>query len=183
MTGSDFYVQKMRYDLDANWIQTTAPISHGNSGGPLVNGQQEVVGVNTWGPQTGQNINFAISAEHIRRLLEHCSASPRSLADLPDIDSAPRSASGGSSGNHPRSGRSGSHNPSRRGGERSPSARPSEPPPADQPGDYVASKKSKIFHRPNCKSAARISPDNLVHYPSREAAIQAGKRPCTECNP
>ena len=60
ITGDEFYVRVMRYDLDADWIQTTAPISHGNSGGPLVNVQGEVVAVNTWGPQIGQNLNFAV---------------------------------------------------------------------------------------------------------------------------
>ena len=33
------------------------------------------------------------------------------------------------------------------------------------------------------KSAAKISAKNLVRYASREEAIQAGKKPCHECNP
>ena len=49
--------------------------------------------------------------------------------------------------------------------------------------DYVASKNSAVFHRPDCKSAAKISEKNLVHYSTREEAIQAGKKPCHECNP
>ena len=48
---------------------------------------------------------------------------------------------------------------------------------------YVASARSQVFHRPDCKSAAKISEKNLVHYASREEAIQAGKKPCHECNP
>jgi hypothetical protein len=33
------------------------------------------------------------------------------------------------------------------------------------------------------KSAAKISEKNLVKYASRNEAIQAGKKPCEECNP
>jgi len=50
-------------------------------------------------------------------------------------------------------------------------------------GGYVASKNSQVFHRPDCKSAAKISEKNLVHYNTREEAIQAGKKPCAECRP
>jgi phosphatidylserine/phosphatidylglycerophosphate/cardiolipin synthase-like enzyme len=48
---------------------------------------------------------------------------------------------------------------------------------------YVASKNSAVFHKPDCKSAAKISEKNLVHYSTREEAIQAGKKPCAECQP
>jgi len=48
---------------------------------------------------------------------------------------------------------------------------------------YVASKNSKIFHKPECRSAKRIKPENLVGYNSRDEAIKAGKRPCKVCKP
>ena len=48
---------------------------------------------------------------------------------------------------------------------------------------YVASKNSKVFHRPQCSSVKRISPKNLVGYSSRDEAIKAGKRPCKLCKP
>ncbi len=48
---------------------------------------------------------------------------------------------------------------------------------------YVASRNSQVFHRADCKSAARISEKNLVRYNTRDEAIQAGKRPCGECKP
>src|SRR5262249_35007743 len=65
-TGADLYTEQLHYDLDAIWLQTTAPISGGNSGGPLVNRQGEVVGLNTWNRTDGQNLNFAISIEHVK---------------------------------------------------------------------------------------------------------------------
>jgi hypothetical protein len=60
--------------------------------------------------------------------------------------------------------------------------------PASQQGEpaeykYVASKNSNVFHRPNCSSAKRIKPENLVGYRSRDEAINTGKRPCKRCKP
>lgn len=54
-----------RRDFNGTWIQTTAPTSHGNSGGPLINMNGQVVGLNTLGIPDGQNINFAISCVDI----------------------------------------------------------------------------------------------------------------------
>lgn len=48
---------------------------------------------------------------------------------------------------------------------------------------YVASKNSDVFHTPTCRSAKRISPENLVGYKARQEAINAGKRPCKLCTP
>jgi len=48
---------------------------------------------------------------------------------------------------------------------------------------YVASKKSKVFHRPDCKWAKRISPKNLIGFRSREEAVRSGRRPCRSCRP
>ena len=50
------------------YIQITAPISEGNSGGPLVNAYGEVVGVNTMTYLEGQNLNFAIDIRELDRL-------------------------------------------------------------------------------------------------------------------
>ena len=48
---------------------------------------------------------------------------------------------------------------------------------------YIASKRGRVFHKPDGASAKRIKPGNLVGYESRDEAIKAGKRPCKRCNP
>jgi hypothetical protein len=48
-------------------LQTTAPISSGNSGGPLINPQGIVVGMNTWGITVGQNLNFAVACVELQK--------------------------------------------------------------------------------------------------------------------
>jgi len=71
------------YDLEATWIQTTAAISGGNSGGALVNLAGEVVGLNTWTYTRGQNLNFAIAAPDIQRILDKAPREYRELSTLP----------------------------------------------------------------------------------------------------
>ena len=66
---------------------------------------------------------------------------------------------------------------------RAESAKSTEPATTPVTEGYVASKNSQVFHRADCKSAAKISEKNLVRYNSRDEAIQAGKKPCHECNP
>lgn len=41
-------------------VQHDASITHGNSGGPLINAYGEVIGINTWGISDSQNLNFAV---------------------------------------------------------------------------------------------------------------------------
>ncbi len=58
---------------NTQWIQTTTPISRGNSGGPLVDEQGRVVGVNTASRSDGQNLNFAVASTEIGSLLSDVS--------------------------------------------------------------------------------------------------------------
>ena len=51
-------------------IQITAPISPGSSGGPLLNAQGAVIGVNSFTVTNGQNLNFAYPSRHITDLMK-----------------------------------------------------------------------------------------------------------------
>jgi WD40 repeat protein len=79
--GVDVY-SLLGYASDTQWIQTTAAISSGNSGGPLVNMRGELVGVNTWSNGEGQNLNFAASVDEVRQVLENAASTTSDLASL-----------------------------------------------------------------------------------------------------
>jgi hypothetical protein len=50
-------------------LQITAPISPGSSGGPVLNGNCEVIGVSVATFRGGQNLNFAIPSNYLKTLL------------------------------------------------------------------------------------------------------------------
>ena len=67
-----FYPQRQSIDeyetgSFSNWIQMDTPIAPGNSGGPLVDLNGEIVGINTRGMQ-GQALNFAIPIDMAKRV-------------------------------------------------------------------------------------------------------------------
>ena len=56
--------------------------------------------------------------------------------------------------------------------------------------DYIGSKfvgskrkkkKVRLFHRPNCKWAAYLTPTNTQGFDSHEEAVGAGYKPCKTC--
>jgi Flp pilus assembly protein TadD len=71
-TLSDGLVSGYREMDQGRVIQTTAPISPGSSGGPLVAEDGRVVGVTTFLLRGGQNLNFAVPAAQAGRLLRSC---------------------------------------------------------------------------------------------------------------
>jgi len=85
-TVSDGVVSAVRDVNSKKWIQTTAPASHGNSGGPLLDMSNHVVGVITAGvnPELGQNLNFAVPCSEVASLVvtAHQHAAP--LASMAD---------------------------------------------------------------------------------------------------
>jgi S1-C subfamily serine protease len=68
-TLSDGLVSGHRLIADMTFIQTTAPISHGSSGGPLLAANGKVVGVTGAGVDDAQNLNFAVPVEALSKLL------------------------------------------------------------------------------------------------------------------
>jgi beta-lactamase superfamily II metal-dependent hydrolase len=50
-------------------------------------------------------------------------------------------------------------------------------------GSFVASSKAKLFHTPDCPSAARIKPANRVVFKTRAEAIASGREPARDCSP
>lgn len=50
-------------------VQHDASITHGNSGGPLINAYGEVIGINTWGLADSQNLNFAVFTGELDNLV------------------------------------------------------------------------------------------------------------------
>lgn len=60
-----------------NVLQTDAALNPGNSGGPLLNLQAEVVGVNVAIGQGTENIGFAIPSNYVKELLDNYKANGR----------------------------------------------------------------------------------------------------------
>jgi serine protease Do len=62
------------YQDNETYIQITAPITHGSSGGPLFNSKGEVIGITTMGLEGTGNLNFALN---INKIGEHKSVAIR----------------------------------------------------------------------------------------------------------
>ena len=68
-TFSDGIISAIREADGVNLFQVTAPISEGNSGGPVLNAQGEVIGVSQGNVPAGRNLNFAIPSIHLKALV------------------------------------------------------------------------------------------------------------------
>ena len=76
-------------------IQTDAAINHGNSGGPLVNMQGQVVGINSAGDDNAQNIGFAIAIDSVKQTIADAQQNPLAPVRVPrrqhqDVTTRPR---------------------------------------------------------------------------------------------
>lgn len=68
---SDGLVSQIRKIRDTRYLQVSCPISHGSSGGPILNSNGEVIGVATLFLTIGQNLNFAVPAPTVKTFVEY----------------------------------------------------------------------------------------------------------------
>lgn len=86
-TISDGIVSGLRVFEGYNLIQITAPISHGSSGGPVLDAKGELIGVSVGQYEGGQNLNFAIPKINIQQLLQKKELHPISIKTLYNFSS------------------------------------------------------------------------------------------------
>jgi tetratricopeptide (TPR) repeat protein len=72
-TISQGIVSGLRKKDNRDLIQITSPISHGSSGGPVLNAKGEVVGIAVGILENGQNLNFAVPVAYLKALIENSS--------------------------------------------------------------------------------------------------------------
>jgi len=77
--GGKFFSQGVISEVDRQkgLIYTDAAINKGNSGGPLLNTQGQVVGINTGGPS--ENVNYAISVDSVQAFLKQPATGPKQI--------------------------------------------------------------------------------------------------------
>lgn len=69
-TATDGIISNIIPDVDVTYIQISAPIDHGSSGGGLFNQYGELVGINTLGyDDVNMDINFAVSVDDVLDLI------------------------------------------------------------------------------------------------------------------
>ena len=78
---SELVSDVQRNDTPHKLIMMTAPISRGNSGGPVLNSKGEVIGISVGGATVGQNLNFAVPVNYLKALLKR-TGPPKPLSDL-----------------------------------------------------------------------------------------------------
>lgn len=68
LTLSEGIISSLRPVQGGHYLQITAPISHGSSGGGLFDDNGNLIGLTTFGAREGQQLNFAIPVEWINEL-------------------------------------------------------------------------------------------------------------------
>lgn len=84
-TVSDGIVSGFRRVDNTDYIQITAPITYGSSGGPLFDMKGYVIGVNTAGLDAG-NLNFAVAIDNIKDWINELKS--KSFKDIVAVDAA-----------------------------------------------------------------------------------------------
>ena len=58
-------MQKSPFKFRGDWVQFSAPVTHGNSGGPVVDEKGKLIGVVSWGVTAHTALNFAVPSSYI----------------------------------------------------------------------------------------------------------------------
>ncbi len=92
-TISDGIISNVRNFTDNSYVQITAPISPGSSGGPVLNEYGEVIGVSVMYFKESQNVNFAVPVQSLKTLLAFkrpFASDIRNLLEAPPSGSEPQ---------------------------------------------------------------------------------------------
>lgn len=82
-TVSDGILSAVREYDSIRYLQITAPISPGSSGGPVLDQTGEVIGIATFQFKKGQNLNFAVDSKYVGPILkEHFGVSMAEFESL-----------------------------------------------------------------------------------------------------
>lgn len=70
VTSTQGIISNMKFDKSGiKYIQHDAALNAGNSGGPLVNSNHELVGINTYVNTNGHNLGFSLPVQYLREIL------------------------------------------------------------------------------------------------------------------
>lgn len=83
LTLSEGIISSLRSNEDTHFIQTSAPISPGSSGGGLFDEQGRLIGITTFQATEGQNLNFALPVDWIANLPDLTSESSKGVKSEP----------------------------------------------------------------------------------------------------
>ena len=87
-TITDGIISGKRESDGVDYIQITAPISPGNSGGPLLNENGSVIGVSSFTLQDSQNLNFAIPIKYLSKCVDYVPQKVQSYSRVSTNNSA-----------------------------------------------------------------------------------------------
>lgn len=78
-------VSGLRTAGGATLVQTDAAVNHGNSGGPMLDRNGNVIGITTMGYKDAEGLNFGVAIDHARELMEGRLANLGTTNGLRDI--------------------------------------------------------------------------------------------------
>lgn len=97
-TVSEGIVSAVRMEDGREWIQMSAPISPGSSGGPVLDTEGHVIGITTAYRTDGQALNFAVPIRYATGLVAESGDSRPIAAAFSGTGGAPAESAGGSAG-------------------------------------------------------------------------------------